>query len=100
MRIESTGVTQADQCQQLLLALASFGATLVAQSKADVLFRRQMGKERVVLKYHPDAALLGRAMVMWSTDDVAIEGNFTPIDLFKAGNTAQNGGFAAAAGAQ
>ena len=62
MRIARSCVTEADELEQVVDALAPVGAVLAAdlQAELDVLRRRHVREERVRLEDHPHVALVGR----------------------------------------
>ena len=72
----------------------------MAQAKGDIAGHGQMGEQSVVLEHHADAPSLRRHGYAGSTHDLAVQGDRSAQYRFKAGNAAQNGGFAAAAGAE
>jgi hypothetical protein len=66
------------------------------QAKADVLRHVHIGKQRIALKHHADAAFLRRLV----GDFIAADADAARGRGFKAGNHAQHGGFAAAGRAE
>ena len=86
--------------QQLADAQVACFAREVIQAEADVAGDREMGKQRVVLEHHPDAALLRGQLEAGPAHHLAIEQDFACAHRLEAGDTAQQRGLAAAAGPQ
>ena len=78
----------------LLVDLVLGGVTQL-QREGHVIINGHMGVQRVVLENHGDIAVLGGDIV----DELAVDVQLAAGNLFKAGDHAQCGGFAAAGGA-
>ena len=90
--------SQAQQLGRLLQALHAFGLGQLAhlQAELDVVGYCQMGKQRIVLEHHGNAALGRRQM----GDVATIDAHRTRAGRIQSGNHAQGGGFSAARRAQ
>ena len=74
---------------------SSMGGAGELEREAHVLAHGHVRVERVVLEHHGDVARLGRQRV----DHLAVDGDVAGGDLLEAGEHAQQGGLAAARGA-
>src|SRR5690606_17312716 len=70
------------------------------QAERDVLRHRPVGKERVILKDHADASLLRSDETPFAGDEPATDVNGAFVGPLKAGDEAQCGRLAAAAGTE
>ena len=98
LRVTTGEVIQLNQLQHFLDPLLGFAAfdLLHALAEGDVLLHGHIGEQRVALEHHADAALLrGNGHQV-----LAVEQNLPAIDPGQAGDTTQQGGFAAAGRAE
>ena len=70
------------------------------QSKRDIGGYVEVREQRIVLKYHADAALLGRQTEIPAAHQHAVQPDFAGGNRLETGDTAQHGGLAAAARAE
>lgn len=86
------------QCQHLINALRNLLVikTLHLEAEGDILRNTHVRKQRVALEHRVDPALERRQVI----DRFARETDLALADLFEAGDGAQQGGFAAAGGAE
>ena len=69
------------------------------QAKAHVARHVQMRKQRIVLKNHTDAPRFGRQVLLGAADNVTGQPDAAAVGALEPGDGAQQGGFAAAGGA-
>ncbi len=95
MRIALRQIAQLHQRQHLLHPLADLpGRQLLHfQAEGHVAFHRHIGKQRIALEHHADAALLRRQR----HQILALQQNVPAVDRSQAGQAAQQRRFAAAA---
>ncbi len=97
-RIARLEADQVDLAQPFLQPRLHLGRGQLPQAEpvADIVGHRHVRPERVVLEHHADAALVGRQPV----DHPVAEADGPPIWLIEASQEAQQGGLAAARGAE
>ena len=99
MRVAVLGVGQADEVEHFGHARQSLGFGQMGDTKSDVFSHVQVRKQRVVLKHHADAAGLGGDVGINAADDRFGQPDLTRRGALQPGDGAQQGGFAAARGA-
>ena len=90
----SGGIGQADHAEQLSAALA--GKARIGHAETHVLFDVQMREQRVVLKHHADAALLGGHVGVRAAHQRTIDPDAAAGHAFEPGDAAQHRRLAAA----
>ena len=85
---------QADHVEQPLHASLVIGAA--TRSESDIALDAQVREQRIVLKHHADAALLGRQVAARTADLLARDSDVTAGQGLKATDAAQHGCLAAA----
>ncbi len=70
------------------------------QPECNVCGDVQVGEQRVILEDHADAAVLRRHAEVHRADELAVQADFAARHRLESGDAAQNGGLAAAAGAE
>ena len=89
---------QADHLQRVGDDAFALGGT--GEPEADIGGNVEMTEEGALLKDHADPAPLGRVVAARSTDLAAVEVDRAGVQVFKSGDKAEHGRFAAAAGTE
>ena len=100
MRKLGSGTAETHDVEQLGGAQFALRAARAVQSKGDVGGDVEVRKQRVVLKHHADAALLGRHAEIPAAHQYAVQPDFAGGNRLETGDATQHRGFAAAARAE
>ena len=97
VRVTAAVAAETDQFEHRRSRLAPHLGQQAAQAEADVVGDVEVRKQRVVLEHHADPALLGGDGPPRDRDRLAAQPDVAGMNRLEAGDSAQDGGLAAAA---